>query len=208
MAPFLEAWALVLQGRISEIQSPIAPKGHNTSGNPLYEFSMEPAAEHVLANHHMSLTGLAGWMLPNVSSFFTSLENRMVCVPASTMAKLHEEAVDRMGDKPAPILSDGDVLCAWWTKLLLASAGVPQNPNRTVVLNNAYSLHKVLFGSHVASGDLENLKTVPDSNNIFVSNVAAFFTVILTAGDILQQPLYRTALDSKELLSPKVARST
>lgn len=204
MAPFLDAWILALQGRESEIQCPSAPEGQEPFEDPLYEFSTEPTAKHVLASHRMSIAGLAGWMLRNVSSFFTCLENRMVCVPASTMAKLHEEAilesaVDRTGDEPPHFLSDGDLLCAWWTKLLLTTAGVPQNPNKTIVLNNAYSLRKVLFDSDVASDGVEEERPVPESNKIFVSNLAAFFNVILTAGEIINQPLYRTALASKKL---------
>lgn len=202
MAPFLDAWILALQGRESEIERPSAPEGREPFDDPLYEFSTQPTAKHVLASHQMSIAGLAGWMLRNVSSFFTGLENRMVCVPASTMTRLHEEAIldsaaDRTGDEPPPFLSDGDLLCAWWTKLLLATAGVPPNPNKTTVLNNAYSLRKVLFDSDMASDDVEKPRPEPDSNTVFVSNLAAFFNVILTAGDIIHQPLYRTALASK-----------
>lgn len=202
MAPFLDAWILALQGRESEIQCPIAPEGQEPFEDPLYEFSTKPTAKHVLASHRMSIAGLAGWMLRNVSSCFTGLENRMVCVPASTMTRLREEAtldsaVDRKGDEPPQFLSDGDLLCAWWTKLLLATAGVPQNPSKTIVLNNAYSLRKVLFDSDMASGDVEKEVPVPDSDKLFVSNLAAFFNVILTAGEIINQPLYRTALASK-----------
>lgn len=68
------------------------------------------------------------------------------------------------------------------------------------MLHSAYSPRKVLFDSNVGSGDAENSKMGPGSNNIFVSNLTAFFNVMLTAGDILQQPLYRTALASKEPL--------
>lgn len=202
MAPFLEAWTLALQGRVSEIQCTTAPEGQENSRDPLLEHSMEPTAKHVLAGHQISIAGLAGWALRNISSFFTSLENRMVCVPALTIARLHEEAfidsaADRTGDEPAPFLSDGDMLCAWWTRLLLATASVTQNPNKTIVLNNAYSLRKVLFGSDTGTGSHKVLNTAPCPNNIFLSNLAAFFNVILIAGDILQQPLYRTALASE-----------
>ncbi|KAH8770778.1 hypothetical protein F5883DRAFT_666165 [Diaporthe sp. PMI_573] len=180
MAPFLDAWILAFQGRASEIQCPTAPEGEEISDDPLHGLSMKPTAKHVLADHQMLIAGLAGWVLRNVNSFFTNLENRMVCVPASMMAKLHEEAnldsaADRTGDEPPPFLSDGDMLCAWWTKLLLATAGVPQNSNETVVLNSAYSLRKVLFDSNVGTGDAENSKMAPGSNNIFVSNLTAFF---------------------------------
>lgn len=203
MAPFLDAWILALQGRESEIQCPSAPEGQEPFDDPLYEFSTKPRAKHVLASHQMSIAGLVGWMLRNVNSFFTGLENRMVCVPASTMARLHEEAildsaVDRSGDEPPHFLSDGDILCAWWTKLFLATTGVQTNPNKTIVLNNAYSLRKVLFDSDATSNGVEKPKPVADSNKIFVSNLASFFNVILTAGEIINQPLSRTALASKK----------
>jgi hypothetical protein len=118
MAPFLDAWILAFQDRASEIQCPTAPEGEEISDEPLYGLSMKPTAKHVLADHQLSIAGLAGWVLRNVNSFFTTLENRLVCVPASIMAKIHEEAnldsaADRTGDEPPPFLSDDDILCAW-----------------------------------------------------------------------------------------------
>lgn len=197
MAPFIDAWMMALQGRASEIKRPVGTEEHTheVSNYPLAEFGMKPTVKHVLSSHQMSIVGLSGWMLRSVSSFFTTLENRMVCIPASTIATLHAEAlvdsaVDRASDEPPPFLSDGDLLCAWWTRLLLATAGVNHNPQKTNVLNSAYSLRKILFDSET--------KTVPSSSNVYVSNLVASFNAILTAGDIQQQPLYRTALASEE----------
>lgn len=202
MVPFFDAWIMALQGHGSEIKRPIGAEeyAHGVSNYPLAEFGTEPAVKHVLSTRQMSIAGLVGWMLRNVSSFFTTVENRMVCVPASTIATLHAEAlldsaVERAGDEPAPFLSDGDLLCAWWTRLLLATAGVVQNPHQAVVINSAYSLRKLLLDPDT---DHET-KPVPGSGNVYVSNLVAFFNVILTAGDVLRQPLYRTALASEKL---------
>lgn len=206
MAPFLDAWIMALQGRASEIERPFGAPEYECepSNDPLSDFGTKPTVKHVLASHHLSIAGLAGWMLRNATSFFTGLENRMVCVPASMMARLHKEAildsaVDRVGDEPPPFLSDGDVLCAWWTRLLLAAGVVPHNPNKTIVLNSAYSLRKILFDSQVDPDGVQETQPAPSSSSTYVSNLVAFFNVILTAGEILQQPLYRTALASKEL---------
>lgn len=212
MAPFLDAWIMAFSNHTSKIPQPFRTGGyaHELSNDPLAEFGRQPTVEHVLASRQMSIAGIAGWMLHNVTSFFTGLENRMVCVPASTMTRLHEEAildsaVDRAGDEPPPFLSDGDVLCAWWTRLLLAAEVVPHNPDKTIVLNSAYSLRKILFDSQVDPDGVQETQLAPSSSNVYVSNLVAFFNVILTAGDILQQPLYRTALASEEL--PRI-RST
>ncbi|KAI7782915.1 hypothetical protein LA080_012788 [Diaporthe eres] len=213
MAPFLDAWIMALQGRASEIPQPFGTGGHahELSNDPLIEFGTEPTVKHVLASHKMSIAGIAGWMLHNVTSFFAGLENRMVCVPASTMARLHEEAiidseVDRNGDEPPPFFSDGDVLCAWWTRLLLATEIVPHSPDKTIVLNSAYSLRKILFDSQVEPSGIEETQPAPSSSNVYVSNLVAFFNVILTAGDILQQPLYRTALAIRTALNTQRTR--
>lgn len=206
MAPFLDAWIMALQGRASEIERPFGAPEYESepSNDPLSDIGTNPTVKHVLASHHMSIAGLTGWMLSNARTFFTGLENRMVCVPASTMARLHKEAImdsaaDRADDEPPPFLSDGDVLCAWWTRLLLDAEVIPRNPNRTIVLNSAYSLRKILFDSQVDSDGVKETKTAPRSNSVYISNLVAFFNVILTAGDILHRPLYRTALASKEL---------
>lgn len=202
MVPFFDAWTMALQGRAPEIKHPVGAEEHTheLSNYPLAEFGIKPTVKHVLSARQMSIVGLVGWVLRNVTSFFTTLENRMVCVPASTIATLRAEAllgsaVDRAGDEPPPFLSDGDLLCAWWTRLLLATAGVVQNPRQTVVINSAYSLRKLLIDPD--SG--HEAKPVPSSGNVYVSNLVAFFNVILTAGDILRQPLSHTALASEKL---------
>lgn len=204
MAPFLDAWILALQGRAVDIKRPVgaAQYAHKRSNDPLDDFGKRPTVKHVLANHQMSITGLSEWMLRNAKSLFTGLENRMNCVPASTMDMLYKEAiidsvVDRVADEPAPFLSDGDVLCAWWTRLWLATADVAQTSENTIVLNSAYSLCKILSDLHVDLNGVQNTNPLPGSGKVYVSNLVALFNVILTVGDILQKPLYYTALASK-----------
>lgn len=210
MAAFLDAWILILQDHASEIKCPIGAESdsHQVFKDPLAAFNATPTVKHVLAGHHMSIIGLAGWALHNFSSFLDVLENRMVCVPASVIARLHKEAIvdsaiERKEDESPPFLSDGDVLCAWWTRLFLTTAGVTHDPNKIIVLNSAYSLRPML-DSNSDQGSVT--QTATNRGNIYVSNIAAFFSVILTAGDIIQQPLYRTALAIRKALNTQRTR--
>lgn len=66
---------LTLQGRASEIKrSHSAEKSsHERSSDPFGDFGMEQTFKHILASHHMLTDGLAGWILCNADSLFTSL---------------------------------------------------------------------------------------------------------------------------------------
>ncbi|KAJ0124001.1 hypothetical protein J7T55_012474 [Diaporthe amygdali] len=213
MAPFLEAWILALQGRASEIKCPIGAEDctHELSNDPLAAFGVKPTAKHVLENHQMSIVGLTGWALRNIRSFFDDLENRMVCVPASVVARLRQEAIIASAahckaEGGPPFLSDGDILCSWWTRIVLTSAGVSHNSNKTIVLNNAYSLRKILLDSQRNSEKVQDTETATDQDSFYVSNVTAFFSVVLTAGEILQQPLHRTAIAFRDALDMQRTR--
>jgi len=67
----------------------------------------------------MSLFGLVLYGLSKITDFPPfSQENRMVCVPGSFVKKLHEKAINGLVATGTEdhFLSEGDVLCAWWTR--------------------------------------------------------------------------------------------
>ncbi len=173
----LDAWTLLLQGRASEVAPPFGAES-----DPLAELGRHPTEAHKLADHRMSLLTLAQYGFLNVADFFRTQANRMVCVPASFVGQLHRDAMaDLTPDGPddVPFLSEGDVLCAWWTRL--AVSHLPRTPDRTVVLNNAYSLRAPL------STDL----LLPGS--CYVSNAIAFINVLLPTSDVFDLPLGQVA---------------
>jgi hypothetical protein len=120
--------------------------------------------------------GLAQYGISNILDFVRSQENRMVCVPGPFVTKLREEALADIKRNPemGTFLSEGDVLCAWWTRLAISNL----SSKRTVVLNNAYSLRKPLA---------EDL--LPSNNGPYVSNAIGFLNVLLPAHEIFDKPL-------------------
>ncbi|KAI0125636.1 hypothetical protein BJ170DRAFT_684896 [Xylariales sp. AK1849] len=226
---FLKAWTLVLQGRADEVIVPLA-----ADVDPLSELGKHPTEPHKLVTQRMSMLQLVGYGLGTVSSFLTTKENRMVCVPAAFMKRLHREAYADLADERAeksstsstdgeaspsinsademlsasvsssgglsltssisskdtkpssvgsdddkPFLTDGDVLCAWWTKL--AVSHLPANSRRTVCLNNAYSLRSPLTEDLFSNG------------RPYVSNAVGFVNVLFPVSDIASKPLGHVA---------------
>lgn len=171
----LDAWTLMLQGRPNEIASP-----QGAYVDPLADLGKNPTEPHKLASERLSMFGLAQYGVSNILDFFRSQENRMVCVPGPFVAKLREEALADIQSNPemCSFLSEGDVLCAWWTRL----ATPDLSSKTTVVLNNAYSLRKPL------AKDL-----LPINNGPYVSNAIGFLNVLLTAQEIFDRPLSHVA---------------
>jgi hypothetical protein len=109
----------------------------------------------------------------------------MVCVPATLIKKLHETAIAELArnhpENPSSsqFLTEGDVLCAWWTRVLVSRSFC--NPDQTITLNNAFDIRKVL------RADL-----LPEET-IYISNAIGFINVLLSARDVLEKPLAYTA---------------
>lgn len=163
-----DAWTLILQGREDEI---LTPQGNDT--DPLASLGNNPIEPHRLASERLSTFGLAQYDFSNILDIFRSQENRMVCVPGAFLTKLREEALT---DVESDFLSEGDILCAWWTRLQISINNL--SPNTTVVLNNAYSLRKPLAQ--------DNLQA---SSGPYVSNAIGFLPVLLPAHEISEKSL-------------------
>lgn len=138
----LDAWMLMLQGRESEILEPLAPNDYI-----LERLGKNPTEPHVLAKHHVSKLGLVWWVLQNFYNLAVGKkEHRMVCVPATYLAKLREKALEELAaqagseESEIPFLSEGDVLLAWVSRL--AMANLPKNSEKTVSDQTCYMLSR------------------------------------------------------------------
>jgi hypothetical protein len=173
----LDAWCLMLEGRDDEVK---APYGVDT--DPLITLGTAPTEPHKLVSQQMGIFGLVGYGLGQAMDFIRKQENRMVCVPSSFVQKLQDEALAELAAArsedalaPKPFLSEGDVLCAWWTRL--AVSHLPPTSTQTVVLNNALDIRKRLQDDLVPEG-------AP-----YVSNAIGFINVLLSVKDITEKPL-------------------
>ncbi|KAH9903781.1 hypothetical protein F4778DRAFT_99452 [Xylariomycetidae sp. FL2044] len=180
----LKGWTLMLEGRADEI-----PKLTDPAVDPLADFGLNPTEEHVLAPQRLSVLNLAQYGIGNVFNFMAKPESRMVCVPGSLITKLRTQALAELeaektaanggggaGGDEKPFLSEGDVICAWWTRL--AVAHLPATSSRPLVLNNAMSLRKLMAG-----GEL------PAPGGDYLSNAIMFFYVTMRVRDVFEKPL-------------------
>ncbi|KAK8078264.1 hypothetical protein PG996_004434 [Apiospora saccharicola] len=172
---FLDAWSLTLQGRDDEVaplmeRDPMAHLGAPTPEET--EKATLPVEEYKHADKQLGpraflqlglrqiLDRISHWRRRPVE------EARIVCVPKPYFERIRKAAMrERLetsdsgsavaeheeGKVPAPpprhmFLSDGDILCAWWTRHLLA-ARLPSNASQTVSVMNMMGLRDLLLQS-------------------------------------------------------------
>jgi hypothetical protein len=186
--PFLNAWSLVLHGREDEV-----PPLHGVDSDPLATLGTRSSETYKHADKQLCIWQLATWGFRYLFDKWwrpQTEESRVVFVPASFVRSLREQALSdvrlcRDGHEDVPFLSEGDVLCAWWTRQLVA-AQVPGNSSRTVALNNAFGLRGLL------SEDL-----LPSSHE-YVANAFCMVPVFMPARDVLGKPLGLVAAAVRE----------
>ncbi|RSM00556.1 hypothetical protein CDV31_011722 [Fusarium ambrosium] len=183
----LTAWSLILQGRQDEIL-PL----HGAGSDPLTELGCHPTEPHKLADRQLSTLGLVRYGLNHITEFaLRGNETRIVCVPAAFMDKLREEAmrdfsVDSSSDEDT-FLSEGDILCAWWTRIAISH--LPQDSNTNVILYNAYSLRSVLSKDLLPAG------------TSYLSNATGFIHTPLTVKEINTKSLGYVASRIRQSIS-------
>lgn len=145
----------------------------------------------------MGLLGLALYALRNMTDYLRPLETRVVRIPAAFVAKLQAQAQLDLGPgaggggdpRATPFVSTGDVLCAWWTKLVTAPF-LRARSRRTVVVVHAMELRDLL-GRDLLPGCGRRRA---GAGACFLSNAVAFVHVLLPARDVLAALLGVTAL--------------
>ncbi|KAL7941247.1 hypothetical protein V8C42DRAFT_335199 [Trichoderma barbatum] len=172
----LNAWMLMLQGKEDEIPEPLGPHEYI-----LEHCGKNPTEPHVLAEHHMSKSGLIWWVLQNSYNLLVKKqERRVVCVPAVYLARLREKALSELAAQApsekceVPFLSEGDILVAWVARLAIAH--LPEDSEKPVAVQQAYQWRPILK-------DL-----IPDKRP-FLSNCVGFLVTLMPAKDVLQKPL-------------------
>lgn len=168
----LNAWTLILQGRDDEVVPP-----HGDGSDPLVDLGKNTTEPHGLTSQRLSMFGLAKYGIRNISDFFRTQENRMVCIPGSFIASLRAKAIEELTSAgiDQPFLTEGDVLCALWTRVAISH--LPHEAQRLVVLNNAYSLRTALEVDLLPKG------------TPYVSNAIGFIHVLLNTQEIFKKPL-------------------
>ncbi|KAK5994060.1 Transcriptional regulator calD [Cladobotryum mycophilum] len=146
----LKGWTAMLKGRPEEV-----PRLYGTETDPLVEFGLHAAEAHKLESQHASIMRVfSQYGLRNLSGFLFGTRKRLVCIPSSFISQLREDALEVLKkDDPSQsklFLSDGDIICAWWSRMVASQ--LTQDPNQTLVINNIQSLRAVLSPDLIPSG--------------------------------------------------------
>lgn len=138
----LNAWTAEMHGRGEEILTPLGGDPGDANFDLMNELGTKPTEPHMLAEHHMPMSSLMGYGLRNsLDLAVRPKECRIVCVPIKFLDKIRAEALEELkleatknGETgPAPFLSVGDVLSAWWARLTVSQMVSPDS-ERTITV--------------------------------------------------------------------------
>lgn len=190
-----DAWILVLRGQ--EDQLP-----------PFYGFDVDPVANlgdsspvepYVLADRQ--LKGLSFFVFV-VRYVFDLLwwrkdEQRIVCLPSSYLQEMKQTAMHELvihsKSERNPFISDGDIICAWWTRLAIQH--MSRTSSRTVLIMNAFDLRTALSKDIIPLGAA------------CMSNLSGVIYTSLPAYQIFQKPLSFVASQIRRSIQEQGTRS-
>ncbi|KAJ9207338.1 hypothetical protein DTO164E3_612 [Paecilomyces variotii] len=192
----LEAWTAVLDGREQEVK-PFEGFAHDPLAG-LSETRTRVVQKYVFAD-----TVIIGWAwllfavryILGVELFWQYREEeRVIFLPAKHVKRMHEKA---MGDLAArhtdesntpSFVSEGDVLFAWWTQVILR-ADKP-SPNRTINMRNTYCCRSLLA----------DLGHIPSASSALVTNAVFATLTFLSVRQVIEEPLSFTASEIRKSL--------
>ncbi|KDN67511.1 hypothetical protein CSUB01_04274 [Colletotrichum sublineola] len=180
MQALVEAWSLVLAGREAEV-----PVLHGARRDILDEVGVDtdPEKEAFLLDRRV-LKGFRNFRfnLRFLWDIFRrpEIESKILCLPpdfvaglrAQAMADLHAMDEKGMGTGEAPFVSEGDVLTAWWTRIVCLARG----SNRPVTVLNAVDI-------------TGRLKGVFAPGKLYMQNFALGTWTLLSSAEVLKAPL-------------------
>lgn len=178
----LDAWSWILRGEEENVTTP-----YGTESNPLAILGTASGESYKLASQQLGFLGLVGYGLKQAVNFIWPSENRMICVPARFSEDLRRNTMDELATVSSDevlgelYLTNSDILCAWWTRILVSHSSC--YPEQTITVNNAFDIRKALRSDLIPEGAT------------YVSNAVGFINVLLSAKDVLEKPLAYTALE-------------
>ncbi|EFQ96993.1 LysR family regulatory protein [Nannizzia gypsea CBS 118893] len=192
----LDAWTAVLRGQEEQVK-------------PFVGFSQDPLAglsrtkSNSLQKYVFADTLLMGfaWFLFALRYILTvelfwqrREEDRVIFLPARYLQQMREEATEELtlknhGDSSnPPFISEGDVLFAWWTKIVLQAES--PSPSRTINMRNTYCCRSILA----------ELGHMPSATSALVTNAVFATLTFLSVRQVLEEPLSFTASEVRKSL--------
>ncbi|KAF2182911.1 putative LysR family regulatory protein [Zopfia rhizophila CBS 207.26] len=183
LAALLRAWTAVLRDEEDQIPPFIEFDAHDDPIETLHQGT--PPSQYVLANRLVKGWGLFMFVVRNIFQllWWPKAEVRNIFVLGEYINKLCQSARtglaesqngdgNKDGDHVKPFLSESDVLCSWWTRIVVRALN--PSPQRTVCLIN-------LFDSR---GVLAELGRVPSADVALMTNAAYPATSLIPAGEV------------------------
>lgn len=167
---------------------------------PLHGYDVDPLA--TLGTKPMEPSLVAKWQLSGISMFLFVLryifeivwhskeEGRVVCLPGQFVQDLKRIASEDLASEKSsnkPFLSDGDVICAWWSRTVIDA--LRPASNRTVGITNAFGMRNTLSKDLLPAGCA------------YVSNASMGVYTFIPVADILAKPLSYVASKLREGIS-------
>ncbi|KAK7991204.1 hypothetical protein PG990_015484 [Apiospora arundinis] len=162
---FYRAWTATLRGDDDKIAPYIGYKDEDPL-NGLQQGKQPP--KYIFADRILQGWGFFKFVFRNIMErfWYPEASMRFVSIPGRYISKLALSAREDLaesrkdGDSPKPFLSDSDILCAWWTRLIVRALRPP--PSRTVCLTNNFDSRDVLA----------DLGLLPSANISLLANAA------------------------------------
>ncbi|EPE27182.1 hypothetical protein GLAREA_03096 [Glarea lozoyensis ATCC 20868] len=183
-AELFKAWILSLNGRVDEV-----PDLVGVDSDPLANFGKTCVEESAIKPYSLNGFGFFVFVINYIleAVLYPKETSRLVCLPASTLAKMKSQAVSEVKAKDSKaFLSDGDVICAWWTRY--AALYLKGKKDRTVVVMNAFGLRSTL-----ASPQSNGSSPLLPEGKPYISNCVQAVFGFVRLSEIYDKPLSHTA---------------
>ena len=190
-------WIAVLEGREDDVQ-PL----HGYDTDPLATLGTKPLEPSVLAKWKVATLNIFLFIIRYLFDLFwhSKEEARIVCIPGQFVQDLRKKALEDLSKEEPdqksdskPFVSDGDVICAWWTRILISA--LQPSPNRTIVIMNAFGIRNILSKDLLPAGCA------------FVSNASIHVMAFISVADLLTKPLSYVASKVREAITQQGTRA-
>ncbi|KAI4600014.1 hypothetical protein KJ359_001115 [Pestalotiopsis sp. 9143b] len=195
----MKAWTHVIHGREHLIAKPFGGDPGSADFDQFKDLGLKPTEPHILTDRKMKMGTMIGYGARNVLDLAVKAkENRVVCIPKSFLDKLRAQSIEELKAKAkpgeVPFLSEGDVLAAWWARLI-ASTSLSPSSKRTISFQYAADARKAL-----------GLSTDP-SRAPYLSNLFTMLYTFMPARDMIAAPVSHTAREIRRSIVEQGTRA-
>lgn len=183
----MKAWAQVLDGKDKDV-----PQAYAATDAPLQTLGTKAAVKHRLHDQRVPIIKIVfQWIYQNFGCFISGTEQRMVAIPPSFVKRL--KALSENNNNPKEFVSEGDIVSAWWARLI-AKQTMPWMA-KTVTLYNVVAFHSLVRNELL------------DPTKVYIGNAVGYVATLLPAHGFLTRPLHTIASAFRRSVAESTERS-